>query len=98
MDLQERLGWGSQIIDNLAAHIKKEFPDSKGFSVRNLKCMTSLAETYPQFPIVQVPLAQTPNDCASQPCTDSLAYHISLMAKVKDINERAFYILKTTKN
>ena len=28
-----------------------------GFSVRNLKYMRVFAEAYPQFPIVQVPLA-----------------------------------------
>ncbi|GAA3622955.1 DUF1016 N-terminal domain-containing protein [Flavivirga jejuensis] len=52
LDVQKRLGWGSQIIEKLAAHIKKEFPDNSGFSVRNLKYMRAFSEAYPDFPIV----------------------------------------------
>src|SRR5690554_3327616 len=59
LEVQEEKGWGSQIIDNLSNHIKKEFPESTGFSVRNLKYMRAFAEAYPDFPIVQVPLAQS---------------------------------------
>lgn len=32
---QRQKGWGSKIIDILAKDISLEFPDSKGFSVRN---------------------------------------------------------------
>lgn len=99
LDVQERLGWGSQIIDNLAAHIKEEFPDNKGFSIRNLKYMRAFAEAYPEFPIVQVPLAPTLSDFVQVDLAQIPWYHhISLMAKVKDVSERAFYILETAKN
>ena len=50
--------WGSKFIDNLARDIKLEFPNSKGYSVRNLKYMRKFVELFPQFEIVQVPLAQ----------------------------------------
>lgn len=43
------VGWGGKIIDNLSKDLKIEFPDSKGFSVRNLKHMRSFAEAYPDF-------------------------------------------------
>jgi len=59
LDVQKHQAWGSQVIDNLSANIKKNFPNSTGFSVRNLKYMRSFAEAYPQFPIVQVSLAQS---------------------------------------
>lgn len=42
-------GWGAKIIDTLSRDLKTEFPDNKGFSVRNLKYMRSFAEAYPDF-------------------------------------------------
>lgn len=61
--------------------------------------MRSFAEAYPHFPIVQVPLSQS----ETQFVQVSLAqitwyYHISLLTKIKDIKERAFYIAETAKN
>lgn len=55
---QKEKGWGSKVIDVLSQEIQNNFPDSTGFSVRNLKYMRSFAEIYPDYPIVQVPLAQ----------------------------------------
>jgi predicted nuclease of restriction endonuclease-like (RecB) superfamily len=99
LDVQKRLGWGSQIIDKLAAHIKQEFPDNSGFSVRNLKYMRAFAEAYPDFPIVQVPLAPSPNEFMQVALAQIPWYHhISLLTKVKDINERIFYLTATANN
>ncbi len=55
---QNREGWGSKFIDNLAVDIKVQFPQITGFSVRNLKYMRKFAREYPDFEFVQVPLAQ----------------------------------------
>lgn len=99
IDVQERLGWGSQIIDNLSAHIRDEFPDNKGFSVRNLKYMRTFAEAYPQFPIVQVPLAPESDEFVQVSLAQIPWYHhISLLTKVKDLHERAFYIVQAASN
>ena len=99
LDVQNRLGWGSQTIDKLSAHIKKEFPDNSGFSVRNLKYMRSFAEAYPDFPIVQVALAQDSNEFVQVPLAQIPWYHhISLLTKIKDINERVFYLTETANN
>lgn len=99
--VQKQLGWGSKIIDNLSKDIHNNHPDSKGFSVRNLKYMRAFAEAYPDFPIVQVPLAQLNNE--DNFVQVSLAqitwyHHISLLTKIKNTNERAFYIAKTAEN
>ena len=51
-------GWGAKVIDKLAADIKKDNHENTDFSVRNLKYMVSFAQTYTEFPIVQVPLVQ----------------------------------------
>jgi predicted nuclease of restriction endonuclease-like (RecB) superfamily len=96
---QNAKGWGSKVIDFLANDISKAFPDSSGFSVRNLKYMRAFAEAYPSYPIVQVPLAQNLNEFVQVPLAQITWYHhISLITKVKEINERAFYIIETAKN
>ncbi|WNY24096.1 Putative nuclease YhcG [Methanimicrococcus hongohii] len=54
----ENSEWGNKFIDNLARDIKNEFPDTTGYSVRNLKYMRKFAELFPENEIVQEPLAQ----------------------------------------
>ncbi len=99
IEKQKQNGWGSKVIEFLAVDLAKNFPDSTGFSVRNLKYMRAFAEAYPQFPIVQVPLAQLENQFVQVPLAQITWYHhISLLAKVKDTAERAFYIAETAKN
>lgn len=99
LEKQSQNGWGSKVIDLLASDLAENFPDNSGFSVRNLKYMRSFAEAYPQFPIVQVPLAQFKNEFVQVPLAQITWYHhISLLAKVKDTTERAFYIAETAKN
>ena len=54
----ENSHWGNKFIDNLSMDLKLEFPEIKGFSVRNLKYMRKFAEEYPNFEFVQEVLAQ----------------------------------------
>jgi predicted nuclease of restriction endonuclease-like (RecB) superfamily len=98
-------GWGAKIIDRLATDLKGEFPDFRGFSLRNLKYMRAFAEAYPDFLIVQVPLAQSEeiNDPRDEFVQVPLAqitwyHHITLLGKVKDPIARLFYIHKTIAN
>lgn len=44
---QQAEGWGAKIIDKLGIDLKKEFPELKGFSPRNLLYMKQFAEAYP---------------------------------------------------
>lgn len=46
---QATQGWGAKIIETLAADLKAEFADMKGFSVRNLKYMVAFAKAYPKI-------------------------------------------------
>ncbi|MDR1361163.1 MAG: DUF1016 N-terminal domain-containing protein [Rickettsiales bacterium] len=50
--------WGSKFIENLAIDIKNEFPEMRGFSVRNLKYMSKFASIYNDLQIVHSVLAQ----------------------------------------
>lgn len=84
---QQAQGWGSKVIDRLAKDLKREFPDIKGFSPRNLKYMRTFAEAYPDKPIVQEVLAQIP------------WYHnIALLEKLKDLERRLWYACQTVEN
>ncbi|PZV04746.1 MAG: DUF1016 domain-containing protein [Leptolyngbya sp.] len=84
---QQQEGWGAKIIEQLAKDLKREFPDIKGLSSRNLKYMRAFAEAYPDEQIVQQVAAQIPwfHNCV-------------LIEKVKDPSERLWYIQQTTIN
>lgn len=79
--------WGNKFIDNLAADIRREFPGSKGYSVRNLKHMAKFAEAYPDREFVQTVSAQIP-----------WSHNLAILDKVKSPEERIWYIQKTTEN
>ena len=99
LEKQNENGWGSKVIDLLASDLAKNFPDNSGFSVRNLKYMRAFAKAYPQFPIVQVPLAHSKNKFVQVPLAQITWYHhISLLSKVKDTTKRAYYITESAKN
>lgn len=99
IDKQAQNGWGSKVIDLLAVDLAKNFPGNSGFSIRNLKYMRAFAEAYPQFPVVQVPLAQSQGQFVQVPLAQITWYHhISLLTKVKNTAERAFYIAETAQN
>ena len=44
--------WGNKFVDNLAKDIKSEFPETTGFSVRNLKYMKKFANLLAQSQIL----------------------------------------------
>lgn len=112
---QTKYGWGAQVIDNLSHDLSVRFPDDRGYSIRNLKYMRQFALSYPDFPIVQVPLAQLEGirvwdlalsrlraeggEFVQVPLAQITWYHhISLLSKVKNLAQRAFYIAETVKN
>ena len=84
---QSQEGWGAKVIGKLAKDLKAEFPEMKGFSSRNLNYMRSFAKAYPDEPIVQQLAAQIPwfHNCV-------------LLDKVKNYDERLWYIQQTIEN
>ena len=85
--INKHKSWGNKFIDHLAADIRMAFPQSKGYSVRNLKYMAKYAETYPSREFVQQVVAQIP-----------WGHHVVLMDKVTDAKEREWYIQKSAEN
>jgi len=56
--INENSAWGNKFAEILAHDIKLDFPNAKGYSVRNLKYMAKFAKTFPDFEIVQLLTAQ----------------------------------------
>jgi len=59
---QEAQGWGAKVIDMLSADLMARYGNDSGYSIRNLQYMRQFAGEYPDFPFVQVPLAQLQNN------------------------------------
>jgi len=72
--------WGNKFIDNLARDIKLEFPNAKGYSVRNLKYMRRFSEFVPSLEIVQTVSAQF-----------SWSHNTLLIDKCKSLGEYLWY-------
>lgn len=79
--------WGNKFVENLAADIRMEFPDTTGYSVRNLKYMAKFAKLFPDTEIVQAVLAQI-----------TWYHNITLLDKVKDPDVLLWYAEQTAKN
>jgi len=47
---QEAEGWGAGVIPRLAADLKNELPEQKGFSERNIGRMIAFYTAYPILP------------------------------------------------
>ena len=79
--------WGNKFIENLARDIKLDFPDTTGFSVRNLKYMAKFSSLYSDIEFVQTVSAQL-----------SWSHNVALLDKVKDGEQRAWYAKKAIEN
>lgn len=85
--INEHKSWGNKFIDNLAKDIKSAYPNSTGYSVRNLKYMAKFAVMFPDEKFVQEVLAQI-----------TWYHNITLMDKVKDVNKYIWYAKETIEN
>lgn len=79
--------WGNKFIENLAQDIKLDFPDMKGFSVRNLKYMSKFAAVYDDIEFVQQLVAQIP-----------WGQNVVILDKITDDTERKWYLSQTIEN
>lgn len=80
LDRQDEEGYGTRVIDRLSADLRDRFPDSRGYSPRNLKYMRAFAAAWPDVEVVQGRLAQLP------------WYHqIALLEKLPDVEARLWY-------
>lgn len=92
LEQEKQQGWGQKVVVRLMADLKAEFPNLKGMSPRNLRYMKSFVAAYPDDPLDEKPILQV-----------ALAkltwyHHLTLLDKVKDSQERQFYMQATIEN
>ncbi|MBI4530671.1 MAG: DUF1016 domain-containing protein [Candidatus Latescibacteria bacterium] len=88
VERQQQHGWGDAVIDRLSRDLRREFPDNKGFSRRNVYRMRMLylahkesGEFVPQL-VAQIPWG----------------HNIVILEKVKDQAAREYYLLACIEN
>ncbi len=98
---QAQEGWGAGVIPRLARDLLNELPEVKGFSARNMDRMVAFARAYPApqeispQPVAKLPLGPPP---ARPQADESLlwqlpwGHHALLLAKVKPLDERCWYM------
>lgn len=85
--LNDNYKYGNKFIDEVSKDLKIEFPNSTGFSVRNLKYMKKFYLEYKDDELMQQLVAQVP-----------WGHNIVLMEKVKEKEIRKIYIEGILKN
>jgi predicted nuclease of restriction endonuclease-like (RecB) superfamily len=84
---QSEQGWSSGVIPQLAKDLKIEFPNSKGYSERNLGRMLAFYREYPNESILPQAVAKLP-----------WGHNILLIEKIKDQKIRLWYAEKCIEN
>ena len=99
---QQQEGWSAKVIPRLAADLKNEFNDLKGFSERNLGYMLRFAIDYSENIILQQPVAKLESvenevNINLQQLVAKIPWgqNILLMEKVKDKKVRLWYMQQT---
>jgi predicted nuclease of restriction endonuclease-like (RecB) superfamily len=83
-DQKDQAAWGSAVVRRLADDLRREFPEMKGFSSRNLFYMRAFARTWPDGEIVQRPVAQLP-----------WGHIITLVERLDDPATREWYVSRS---
>ncbi|MFN5746738.1 MAG: YhcG family protein [Methylococcaceae bacterium] len=105
---QKQEGWGAGVIPRLARDLHNELPEEKGFSERNIKRMLAFHREYPQLGWVPQPVAPS-GTAPAVPQAVALfepqllqaipwGHHAELMAKVKDLPTRHWYMQATVQH
>ena len=81
VEKQEKYFWGDSVVEKLSIDLKKEFGESIGFSTRNLWDMRKFYIQYENNTFLRQLVAEIP-----------WGQNLLLMSKIKDENERKFYI------
>ena len=88
IEKQKKSSWGDGILENISMDLKKEFPDLKGFSKRNLELMRkwykywNLEDSITKQLVSQIPWG----------------HNVIINQKIKNQKEAIFYVKKTIEN
>jgi predicted nuclease of restriction endonuclease-like (RecB) superfamily len=79
--------WGSGFLDNLSQDLMQEFPDMKGFSVRNLKYIRQWHSFWTESPIGQQAVAQL--------TAIPWGHNLAILSKCQTHAEALYYVQQT---
>lgn len=81
VERQRRLGWGKSVVEKLAADLRAEFPEQKGFSPQNLWFMRQLYDAFHGHPKLLQLVRELP-----------WGHNIAILTRVKEMREREYYL------
>jgi len=88
IEKQESSSWGDGILENISKDLKREFPNLKGFSKRNLELMRKWYKYWnSEDEITKQLVSQIP-----------WGHNVVITQKIKNPNEAIFYVNKTIEN
>ncbi|SFA41541.1 Predicted nuclease of restriction endonuclease-like (RecB) superfamily, DUF1016 family [Pedobacter suwonensis] len=89
---QAQAQWGDNILQSLSNDLKNEFPESTGYSVRNLRYIKQFYQFY------NANRQQVVADLRTQLGLIPWGHNILIISKSKDLNEAEFYVRESIKN
>ena len=92
---QTQFTWGSGFLNQLSADLMREFPDTKGFSKRNLELVRQWHLFWLDAPIGQQPAAQIAKQPVSQILSIPWGHNLAILAKCKQHDEALYYAQAT---
>jgi len=112
VEKQEDMGWGKSVVEQLAKDLRREFPDVKGFSSRNIWRMRAFylaytedvkkfAQAVPESSskdLAQLVLGLDGVDLPQAVAEIPWGHNVVLLEKIKDIQERLWYAEQTKIN
>ena len=92
---QAQFAWGSGFLSQLSADLMREFPETKGFSKRNLELVRQWHLFWLDAPIGQQPVAPIAKQPVSQILTIPWGHNLAILAKCKQHEEALYYAQAT---
>ena len=94
-ELKPESEWGKGFYDKISRDLKMEFPDTKGFSVTNLKYCRRFYLLYNQSDTIR---QQFIDELESPIFSIPWGHHTEIIAKCKSVDKAMFYVHKTMEN
>jgi predicted nuclease of restriction endonuclease-like (RecB) superfamily len=95
VDKQTQFAWGGGFVKQLSVDLMREFPDVKGFSVRNLKYIRQWHEFWLPTAIGQQAVAQLAQQPVSPILSISWGHNLAILTKFKQHDEALYYAQAT---
>lgn len=92
---QKQLAWGSGFMNQLSTDLMREFPDTRGFSKRNLELMRQWHLFWLDAPMGQQAVAQIAQQPVSQILSIPWGHNLAILAKCKQHDEALYYAQAT---